>query len=95
MRTISLLIYKGKCEDLYYDISTPSKRDAAYLQLFTMLNEDYHCYDLDEMDQTEGALYLAASKGDAQSAIRLLKMRTDYEYENVFEEELIDATQDI
>jgi len=86
-----ILVYGNrKSDDTYYDISTPAKEDASYLALFKILDEEWEVYQ--DLETGQEALLLRARTGDANAAKRLMKARTDYEYENIREARVIDVT---
>ena len=41
---MKLLIWKFKYDDVYFDISTKAKEDAAYRYMFEDLEEDFQAY---------------------------------------------------
>lgn len=88
---MKILVYGNrKQDDEFYDISTPEKENAAYLTVFKVLDEDWEVYQ--DLGAGEEALLLRARVGDPEAAKRLMKGRRHYEYENVYEAELIDAS---
>lgn len=86
-----ILVYGNrKSDDLFYDASTLDRENAAYLALIKVLDEDWDVYQ--DLSPQHEALLTQAKNGNADSARRLITARRRYEYENVYEAELIDAT---
>jgi hypothetical protein len=78
---MELLIYGNrKQEDEIWDISTPEKRAAAFLDLFKILRDDWQVYESD-LNTKQAGLVVLANEGDAKAAETLLKQRKSYEYE--------------
>lgn len=90
---MKILVYTNrKVDDEFYDASTPEKENAAYLAVFKTLDEDWQAYEADELSSKHANWLKQARAGDAESAKRLLKDRRSYQYEHVYEAELVDAT---
>lgn len=90
---MKILVYGNrKADDEFYDASTPEKENAAYLAIFKTLDQDWQVYEADELSSRHAAWLIQARDGNAESAKRLIKDRKNYEYENVREAKLIDAT---
>lgn len=92
---MKILIYEGKYNDIYFDVSTPEKEQRAYLALFNFMDKVCGYYQrLDCPDQT--LALNGAWAGKWKEAKWLLQLRRDYEYEGwtivhcVSEEEMKD-----
>ncbi len=85
---MKLLVYGNrKQDDQIWDISTPEKRAAAFLELFAILRDDWQVYESSELTTKEAGLLVQANEGDAAAAERLMKGRRTYEYEEWHETE--------
>ena len=74
------LVYENrKISPIRWDISTPEKRDKAFLELFKILDEEWQCYC--EFEKGQKVFYNQAKKGNAEAAEKLLSLRVKYEYE--------------
>jgi hypothetical protein len=84
---VKILVYGNrKSPNVYYLIDTPERELKAYLTFFKELDEYWRCYD--EANKVHTALVEKARSGDGESAKKLLKSRSSYEYEYVHEEEV-------
>jgi hypothetical protein len=68
-----------------FDISTQELKDKSYLSLFKERDKEGYYSDLVEM---ASAYYTEARKGNAKSAQRIIRNRSDYEYERTEEVEV-------
>jgi len=98
---MQILRYENrKMDPIFYDISTPEKREAGYRCLFKILNEEWMVYeDLKEVtdrskqshsQRRQRILYCRAEVGDYESIKLLMNCRKNYEYEKFFEEDVVD-----
>lgn len=76
-----ILVYHGRYDDIYIDVSTAEKERQAYLALFRFINQVTGCYiprymNVDMRNAFDGAL-----AGDWRAAKWLLQLRRDYDYE--------------
>ena len=79
---MELLVYGNRKSDIMvWDVSTPEKRAASFLDLFKLLDEDWQVYSVG-ITREHGVLFRKAKKGDAVAAETLLTARKDYEYES-------------
>ena len=79
---MELLVYGNRKQDDYlWDISTPEKRAAAFLELFVFLRDDWQVYECGTLSAKEKEWYDKAQEGDASAAEKLLTKRKSYEYE--------------
>ena len=85
---MELLVYGNRKQDDYiWDISTPEKRAAAFLDLFAVLRDDWDVYESSALNTTEAGLLVQANEGNAVAAEKLLRRRKTYEYEEWHEAE--------
>lgn len=79
---MQLLIYGNrKQDDMIWDISTPLKRQSAFLRLFNYLRTEWQVYDFDELPTKQKEWYNAALLDSHIDAEKLLTARRKYEYE--------------
>lgn len=83
---MKILVYKGKHDELYFNIDTPKKRNEAYEILFEAMKEEGY-YDPDDMTPQEKEIFDKADSGDTESIIRFLTSRSyaGAEYEDIEE----------
>lgn len=74
---VKILVYHGKHDDMYFDISTPEKRQEAFVRLFNVLSEEGF-YDES-----------GSPTGNAKDIEKFLTRRSQegYEYEEISERE--------
>lgn len=82
---MKIIIYENRKSDpICLDASTPEKENAAFLELFNYLKDNWDCYCEIEDESTpkkQKEWYNKAVLGDAKAAKNLLTARRDYEYE--------------
>jgi len=84
---MKILIYRGKHEDEYFDISTDELRRGAYRHLFDQLGGAGY-YDCSDPESKELALFNRATEGDDVALIQFMKLRSRYAYEGIEEQEI-------
>ena len=92
---VKILVWKTKHEDVYYDASTPQKELNAFLFVFQEMEEQGDYEACPPEGQLQKSSYRRAKKGDKTAAKDFLMMRYDYEYEQVFIEEVRDSQEAI
>jgi hypothetical protein len=80
MKTV-LILYE-KHGNRVFDISTEELKLKAALEIFNERKKEGYYHDFAEMGSK---FYDEASKGNAKSALRVLRYRNDYEYEKMEE----------
>ena len=84
---LNLLVHHGKHGRTYWLVDTPERRNAAFRELFTLLDE-CGCYD----ENDDKAFLKAARAGDPEAIRDLLEIHRPYEYEQWDLEWAADAT---
>lgn len=78
-----ILVLKGKHGDIYYDVSTPERRNGAFVHIFSEhLSMGYY-----EGVPHEGR-FKRALDGDIDAICTFVRTRVDHEYEDIDEERL-------
>jgi hypothetical protein len=72
MKTVSILVYRGKHNDEYYLVDTPEQLEAAQRRLFEQLDQ-WGCYEDEDTAK--------ARAGDIRAIRWLLDRHNGYEYE--------------
>jgi hypothetical protein len=83
MKEVLVAFEKHGCR--VFDISTPELKDKSYIALFKERDKEGYYSDLAEMDSS---YYRDARKGDAKCTQRIIRNRSDYEYERTEEVEV-------
>lgn len=81
---MKILVYQGKHENEYFDISTDSLRRGAYRHLFDELGEAGYYDSCDPADE-ELKLFNRATAGDDAAVIQFMTWRKEHEYECIEE----------
>ena len=90
-----ILMYRGKHDHIFWDVSTEELKKKALLDLFRFMDEEQYYYDLleihqlsmykpnpfDDSSENQAALYRLAKEGNVRACEALLNIRIRAEYE--------------
>jgi hypothetical protein len=84
---MKVLVWRSKYGNIIVAARTPEEEGRAWLYLFKKMDDMGYYRDL---DGDEVAAYSRAKIGEWEYAMRLLSLRSDYEYEQVTTEEIVE-----
>ena len=97
-----ILCWDNKDTVVYLEADTDKKRDLSYYKLFKFMDgEAYYSdldYDLEHLegdDKRERKLLISAREGDMESARKLIQSRSKFQYERVWEDDLLEQEDEL